>query len=307
MLDTEEITGRILLVEDDSVARALVARALRDLGHVVAEASTTAEALEWTRTWPPDVVVLDRYLPDGDGMELLARLKGDISTRDMPVLMVTSAPERAFVVEALRAGAHDYLTKPFFAEEMLARTSAALRTKQIVDELRQLASHDALTGLRNRRALNDMLATWRAHCRRHEVPLTVALLDVNGFKAINDQHSHATGDRVLRSVAELLLACVRAEDVVGRWGGDEFLVLLPRAEASAAVALLERVNERLAGQQLVPGGTVSLRAGIAVCQPGDAEDDEHLLGRAAVSLLRQRDGASGGSNESRGQRGVLTQ
>jgi two-component system cell cycle response regulator len=288
LTDTDEIIGHILLVEDDGVARMLVARALRDLGHVVAEASTTAQALDWTHTWPPDVIVLDRFLPDGDGMGLLAQLKRDEATRDVPVLMVTSTPERAFVVEALRAGAHDYLTKPFLAEEVLARTQAALRTKQIVDELRQLASHDPLTGLRNRRALAELLQTWRAHCRRHDVPLTVALLDLNGFKKINDQHSHATGDRVLRAVAEQLVACVRTEDVVGRWGGDEFLVLLPRAGADAAGALLERVNGRLANHALVPGTTVTLRAGIAVALPASSEDDEHLLGRAAVSLLQQR-------------------
>jgi two-component system cell cycle response regulator len=288
LISAGELTGRILLVEDDGVARTLVARALRDLGHVVAEAGSTAEALEWTRTWPPDVVVLDRFLPDGDGMGLLALLKGDDATRDVPVLMVTSTPERAFVVEALQAGAHDYLTKPFLAEEVLARTAAALRTKQIVDELRQLASHDPLTGLRNRRAITDLLTTWRAHCRRHEVPLTVALLDLNGFKRINDEHSHAVGDKVLRAVAEQLQACVRTEDVVGRWGGDEFLVLLPRAGAAAALALVERVNSRLAGQQLVPGPALTLRAGIAVAQPDTSEDDEHLLGRAAVSLLQQR-------------------
>jgi diguanylate cyclase (GGDEF)-like protein len=286
--DTDEMTGRILLVEDDGVARTLVAAALRELGHVVAEASTTAEALEWSRTWPPDVVVLDRFLPDGDGMGLLARFKADQATRDVPVLMVTSTPERAFVVEALRAGAHDYLTKPFLAEEVLARTAAALRTKQIVDELRQLASHDPLTGLRNRRTLADLLATWRAHCRRHQVPLTVALLEVEGFGALTERDSHATGDRVLRAVAEQLLSCVRAEDVVGRWSDDQFLVLLPRAEAATARALVTRVNARLAEQRLLPQPPVALRAGIAVAPHSSPEGDEHLLGRAAVSLFEQR-------------------
>jgi diguanylate cyclase (GGDEF)-like protein len=285
---TDEITGRILLVEDDGVARLLLAQSLRELGHVVAEASDCAEALGWIRTWPPDVVLLDRFLPDGDGLSLLAQLKGDAATRDVPVVMVTSTPERAFVVEALRAGAQDYLTKPYLAEEVLARTQAALRTKSLLDELRTLASEDPLTGLRNRRGVSEALATWRAHCTRHGAPLTVALLDVNGFKQVNDTHSHAVGDRVLRAVSEQLQASVRTEDVVGRWGGDEFLVLLPRADASTAVALVERVNHRLAAQNLLPDHPVTLRAGVAVAAPGSAEDDEHLLGRAAVALLQQR-------------------
>ena len=288
MAGPEDVTGRILLVEDDKVARAALARSLRTLGHVVAEASDCAEAQEWMGTWPPDMVLLDRFLPDGDGLSLLARIKGDALTRDVPVVLMTSTEERGFVVEALRSGAYDYLTKPFIGEEVLARTRAALRTKALLDELRLLAAHDALTGLRNPRGVTEQLSTWRAHCKRHGVPVTVAMLDINGFKQVNEQHSYATGDRVLRAVAEQLQACVRAEDVVGRWGGDEFLVLLPRADAGTAVALLERVNARLAGQQLLPDRTISLRAGVAVAGPSDSEDDEHLLGRAAVSLLQRR-------------------
>ncbi|MCW2673796.1 MAG: diguanylate cyclase response regulator [Frankiales bacterium] len=288
MTGPDEVTGRILIVEDDGVARSLLARALRDLGHVVAEASDSGEALEWTRTWPPDVVLLDRFLPDGDGMALLTQLKAEAGTRDVPVVMVTSTPEREFVVEALRGGAHDYLTKPFLAEEVLARTQAALRTKALVDELRDLAAHDPLTGLRNRRGVAEQLTTWRAHCTRHGVPLAVVLLDLNGFKQVNDEYSHAAGDRVLRAVSEQLQACVRTEDVVGRWGGDEFLVLLPRADASTALALVERVNARLSGQHLLPDRAVTLRAGVAVVAPGDTEDDEQLIGRAAVALLQLR-------------------
>ena len=288
MQGPDEYTGRILIVEDDGVARSLLARALRDLGHVVAEASDAGEALEWTLTWPPDVILLDRFLPDGDGMELLTKLKADAVTRDVPVVMVTSTPEREFVVEALRGGAHDYLTKPFLAEEVLARVQAALRMKALVDELRDLAAHDPLTGLRNRRGVAEQLTTWRAHCTRHGFPLAVVLLDLNGFKQVNDEFSHAAGDRVLRAVAEQLQASVRTEDVVGRWGGDEFLVLLPRADTSTALALVERANARLAGQHLLPDRVVTLRAGVAVVAPGDIEDDEQLIGRAAVALLQQR-------------------
>ncbi|MBW8792222.1 MAG: diguanylate cyclase [Streptomyces sp.] len=288
MARREDVTGRILVVEDDGVARTVLARDLREIGHVVAEASTSAEGLEWARTWPPDVVLLDRHLPDGDGMALLAQLKGDSATRDVPVVIVTSTTDPDFVVEALHSGAHDYLSKPFRHEEVLARTQAALRTKALVDELRRLTDHDPLTGLRNRRGVSDQLTTWRAHCSRHGLPLAVVMLDVIGFRQLNEQHSHAAGDRVLRAVAEQLQGCVRAEDVVGRWSGDEFLVLLPQAESSTALALVERVNTRLAGQNLLDDRRVTLRAGVAVAAPGDTEDDEHLLGRAAVSLLKQR-------------------
>jgi diguanylate cyclase (GGDEF)-like protein len=288
MAGPDDLTGRILLVEDDDIARAGLARSLRALGHVVAEASDAAQALEWMGSWPPDMVLLDRFLPDGDGLALLSRIKGDALTRDVPVVLMTTAEERAFVVEGLRSGAYDYLTTPFVAEEVHARTQAALRTKALLDELRALAAYDPLTGLRNPRGVTQQLSTWRAHCRRHNAPVTVAMLDITGLKRVNEEHSYEAGDRVLRAVAEQLQACVRAEDVVGRWGGDEFLVLLPRADASTAVALVERVNTRLAGQQLLPDRPITLRAGVAVAGPSDTEDDEHLLGRAAVSLLQRR-------------------
>jgi two-component system cell cycle response regulator len=288
MTTVDSVTGRILLVEDDGGDRTVLARSLRDLGHVVAEASDCAEALEWTASWPPDVVLLDQSVSDDEGMTLLARLKADTATRDVPVVIVTSSPEEPFVGEALRSGAHDYLTKPFHAEEVRARTHAALRTKALVDELRQAATQDPLTGLRNRRGVLEQLSSWRAHCRRHGTPLTVALLDINGLARINEAHSHAVGDRVLRGVAEALQACLRLEDVVGRWSGHEFVVLLPSADTATAIALVERVSARLARQQLLPDRTVTLRAGIAVAPPGSAEEDERLLGRAAMALHERR-------------------
>lgn len=279
MAPREDVTGRILVVEDDGVARAVLARDLREIGHVVAEASTSAEGLEWARTWPPDVVLLDRHLPDRDGMSLLAQLKEEATTRDVPVVMVTGTTEPGFVVQALRAGAHDYLSKPFRHEEVLARTLAALRTKALADELRRLTDHDPETGLRNRRGVAAQLTTWRAHCSRHGLPLAVALLDVVGGRQLDD--------RALRDLAEALQGSVRAEDVVGRWSGEEFLVLLPQADATTALALVERVNNRLAAQR-AGEERLTLRAGVAVVAPGDTEDDEQVLHRAAVALLKQR-------------------
>ncbi|MFN2539502.1 MAG: diguanylate cyclase, partial [Mycobacteriales bacterium] len=269
-------------------ARKAPAGTLRELGHVVAEAADCSEALGWMSTWPPDVVLVERVLPDGDGMSLVARLQGDTLTRDVPVVLVTSPDDRDFVVEALRRGAHDYLVKPFVAEDLLARTHAALRTKALVDELRGHAAHDSLTGLHNPRGVAEQLSTWRAHCTRHAAPLTVVMLDVDDFTQVNAQHSYAAGDRVLRAVAEQLQACVRTEDLVGRWGGDEFVVLLPRADADTAAVLVARVNARLSAQQLLPDRTVSLQAGVAVLAPGDPEDDEHLFGRATISLRQAR-------------------
>jgi diguanylate cyclase (GGDEF)-like protein len=277
------VTGRILVVEDDGDERSVLARSLRELGHVVAEAADADEALGWTSTWPPDVVLLDRALPDGSG--LLARLKAHTDTRDVPVLVVTSTPD---VTGALSGGAHDYLARPVHADELFARTQAALRTKALADELRHAAAQDPLTGLPNRRGALEQLRSWRAHCRRHGHPLAVVLVSIDGLAHITDEHGAAVADRVMRAVAEALSASVRVEDVVGRWGTDDLLVVLPRADAATAAALVERASARLAGQQLVPGRAVTLQGGVAVAARGSVEEDERLLGRAAVALHAQR-------------------
>lgn len=278
----------VLLVEDSATVRMVVGKALGDFE--VLEAVDSAAGLALAFEVVPDVVLLDRYLPGEDGLEVLRQLVADDRTRDVPVIFLTGDDDPGTLVTALEAGAHDFVRKPFLAQELVARVRGAVRLKQLGDELRRAASRDALTGLLNRRAMMQELQRWSSlHCR-YETPVSLLIGDLSGFKKVNDEHGHAAGDRALITVARVLTEGVRADDRVGRWGGDEFVVLLPHTDRLGAEVLGARLVELVTATpvQLVDGRqvTVGITMGLAT-DPGQA-DGLDLVERADQDLYRQR-------------------
>ncbi|MFN2539691.1 MAG: diguanylate cyclase [Mycobacteriales bacterium] len=260
--------ARVLVVEDDPSVVMLTVMVLEEQGFVVSSARGCDEAAAQVLRDVPDVILLDLQLPDGSGAGLLAGLQLDPVTSSIPVVVMTGSTEQSRVVELLGAGAHDYLTKPVDVAELVARTRAALRVKRAHDELARLARTDALTGLPNRRALDDALVSWQAHASRTCEPLSVAMLDVIDFKGVNDIHGHHVGDRVLRQIAEVLQTGRRAGDVLGRWGGDEFVAVLPGSDLPHARGVVERLQRAVRERIELPGRLVELRSGIAEHRPG---------------------------------------
>jgi diguanylate cyclase (GGDEF)-like protein len=255
----------VLLVEDSAAIRALVRRMLVAGGHTVVEAARGADALALCRERQPDVVLLDVEMPEMSGWDVLAAMKADPATSDVPVVFLTGHSDTAAMVDGLRLGAHDYLRKPCEPTELLARVQAAARVKRLQDELRQrnqeldlLSRTDALTGLRNRRHVEEYLARLVSLARRHAEPIAVLVADIDHFKSVNDRHGHDAGDAVLREVAGRMVDSVRLEDMVGRWGGEEFLVVLPNTAAQGAAELAERLRQVVAGEpcRLPDGGTL---------------------------------------------------
>jgi len=244
----------VVLVADDSPTVRAVARvSLEQAGHRVLEAGNGIEALGVLADEAVDVVLLDVEMPLMDGYQTVAALKADPHTADVPVVFLTARTGSDDVVRGLRLGGHDYLRKPPDPAELLARVGAAARVKQLQDELRRkldeldvVSRTDALTGLHNRRHVQEHLTTCAAAARRHGHPLSVLVVDVDHFKRVNDTVGHAGGDRVLRAVAGALAAAVRTEDVVGRWGGEEFLLVLPHTGPAAARVLAERLRAEVA-------------------------------------------------------------
>jgi two-component system cell cycle response regulator len=274
------IPPRVLVADDSATVRALVRMELESAGYDVVEAADGQLALERALACPPDVVLLDIEMPVMDGYETVQALKSDPTTAAVPVVFLTGRVGADDVVRALKLGGHDYLRKPPEAAELLARVSAALRVKSLQDELRTRADEldlmsrtDHLTGLNNRRHVEEALRMLGASARRHGFPLAVLLIDIDHFKRVNDTLGHNIGDQVLQEVAARLRGSLRTEDTLGRWGGEEFLVLLPHTDLDAAAVLAERLRSEMSSRTLTAGGgalTISISVGGAAAEePGD--------------------------------------
>jgi diguanylate cyclase (GGDEF)-like protein len=300
----------VLLIDDSSVIRAVVRRRLEEQGYTVVEVEDSGGALAAFRACRPDVVLLDIEMPVLDGFQILKLIKAEGDQADTPVVFLTARDKTEDLVEALRMGAHDYLRKPFEPAELTARVRAAVRVKTLQDELRvrnaelELVSRtDPLTGLWNRRHTEEQLQAAASLSRRHGTPFAVLMIDVDHFKRVNDRHGHLAGDEVLREVARRMAGAVRGSDVTARFGGEEFVILLPRTGYEAGRVLAERIRRAVADETVRVTGaveplSVTVSIGVAEhCTRTDGEDleraGEQLLARADAALY---DAKAGGRN-----------
>jgi diguanylate cyclase (GGDEF)-like protein len=287
----------VLAHADPGVLRRFT-RVLSHVGHDVQALASADAAIEACRERPPDVVLVDVELCRDHGQELLAALKGDPDAyRTAVVLLERHDLDLDSAVSALRGGAQDFLVEPIGDAELVARVDAAGRTKVLQEELvvqserlEALLFEDPLTGLSNRRFILTQLAGAVSAARRHERPLAVAMIDIDHFKAVNDEHGHAAGDRVLAAVAQTMRDHLRAEDQLGRLGGEEFLALLPDADAPAATVAAEKLRAAVAAATVEFEGHelgVTISAGCAAWE-GEAPDE--LLRRADDALYEAKRG-----------------
>ena len=278
----------VMVVEDDAGIRALYRAVLRMRGHEVVEVERGDEALIEARACKPDVVVLDLGLPGLDGLGVLAQLKADLQLRTVPVIVSTAWDDTDTVTQALDAGAHDYVKKPFVPDELAARVDAAVRLKSERDALTQDASMDPLTGLPNRRSLTTELEREHALARRGRPAFSVLLLDVDHFKGVNDERGHAGGDHVLQEIAGRLRARARTSDVVGRWGGEEFLVIAPDTDAAGAAILAQGLRTVISGAPvMLESGPLSITASVGAAA-WERETVDELLSRADQALYEAK-------------------
>jgi len=286
--------GRILVAEDSLVVRTVVCDQLEDEGYDVVEAVDGESALAACATARPDAILLDIEMPGLDGHQVLARLKADDDLKDIPVVFLTGRTGTDDMVAGLRAGAHDYLKKPFEPAELIARIGGAVRIKRLQDELRvrneqldRLSRIDELTGLHNRRHVDEQLKKEISTARRHDQPLAVLMLDIDHFKSVNDQEGHPAGDRVLQEFAARVQAVTRDGDVVGRWGGEEFIIIAPQTSVSEALTLGERLRQAITERPVDLGDravsiTVSIGCAVGVGTP------EQLVEQADTALYRSK-------------------
>ena len=285
---------RVLVVQAEPSERAFQRSLFAEAGMSVVEACSGSEALDYLATDHPDLVVLGRMLPDMDGLDLLPRLKS--SELDfLPVLVASHRSETAERVRGLQLGADDYISRPCDPAELLARARALLRTKQTHDRIRklqltleQMVVSDPLTGLHNRRFLMDRLLQEMQRSDRHGEPLAFAMIDLDGFKTINDLYGHVLGDKVLRAVGNAISRSIRVSDLAARYGGDEFAVILPQTPPEGAMRVCERLLRAIseAGFQDDSGKVCRVTAslGLAYYPADDVETPEDLVHSADGAL-----------------------
>ena len=272
---------RILVVDHDELERLLIKHRFRlDRLHLI-EAVDGRSALEAAWSTDLDLILLDLHLPDQSGFEVIRRLKDDPRTRSVPVIFLSAISGSDDKVRALDLGAVDFVTKPFDPAELRARIRVALRMKSYHDLLEEQAQLDGLTGLSNRRALEQRLDAEWSVARRRGGPISLVIVDLDHFKRINDRFGHAAGDETLRTAALALKSVARSSDFVARFGGEEFVLIAPDADVEGAVQLAERVRERI--ESLAPTfenmpSSITASAGVASITAIDEEEaSAHVL------------------------------
>jgi len=279
---------RILIVEDDDDLREALESVLGDHGYDVVTARNGDEALRLVATEPPALVITDMYMPGVDGFRLIEMLRGQSATSDLPIILLSALDEPELRVQALDQGADDFVHKPANLEELLARVRVHLRHAKRQQALVRRSLLDPLTGALNRRGILSVLRRERERAIRSGQPLSVLMLDVDGFKMINDAFGHATGDAVLRHLARAVVETVRVVDHVGRLGGDEFVVAVPDGDERAAAALASRLEVLDLGPLALPAGArrIGISVGVATLRPG--ERLEELIDRADADMYRTK-------------------
>jgi len=284
-----EPTGRarLLVCEDDPDHREALAEAL-ECDYQVTALGCGTETLGAAFAAPPDLLLLDLRLPGLDGLSVLEGLRADAGTAEVPVVLLSGHVDDATRVRALELGAVDVLRKPVSLRELRARIESTLRLVRSRTQLRALAQTDVLTGLANRRAFRARLDDEIRRARRYATPLTCVMADMDHLKPVNDELGHAAGDRAIATVADVLRTELRVTDLGARYGGDEFVLLLPHTTAAEGLVLAERICVRLLQTVLdVEGRRVPLHAsfGVAELAAGPASEGPDDLVRRADEAL----------------------
>lgn len=241
---------RILIVDDDPLQRRLLQASLIRVGHEVIETVDGAAAWDLLQRDPIPLVITDWMMPILSGLDLIERIRAANFETYTYIILVTAKDKKEDVVKGLEAGADDYLTKPFDPNEMRARVqigerilSLESRLRESLEQLHVMATYDSLTGLLSRRAIYERAQTELDRAEREAGSMSLIMLDIDHFKRVNDLYGHLIGDQALRMAAGTLLQNKRSYDLAGRWGGEEFLLVLPDTTLHEAGIIAERVRK----------------------------------------------------------------
>ena len=283
---------KILIAEDDAVSRLVLTATLKKLGcEVVATASGT-EAWDTFQQEHFPLLISDWMMPDMDGLELCQKIRAERGMQYTYIILLTARGGKTNYLDAMDAGADDFVTKPFDEDQLAARLRVAQRILALHEILRTQAMHDPLTGLWNRAAILDDLRAEMDRAARDGTSIGVMLVDLDHFKHINDTHGHPVGDAVLREAARRMRASLRTYDRIGRYGGEEFLIVTPQCATHNAMAIAERVRNSIGGE-MVKTSTgmlpITSSLGVAVSRSGARHDADTVIQAADEALYRAKE------------------
>ncbi len=284
---------KILIAEDDMTSRLVLGATLKKLGHEVTATNDGQQAWDAMDREHFPLLISDWMMPDVDGLELCRRIRAAHRSEYTYIVLLTALGGKSSYLDGMDAGADDFITKPFDEDTLVARLRVAERILALHETLRTQAMFDGLTGLLNRTAITRCLAAEMERTARDGKDLSIVLLDLDHFKQVNDVHGHAAGDAVLKEAARRMATSMRGYDQVGRYGGEEFLVVAPGCPGKDVLTLAERVRHCIGreavdiGEEMLP---VSCSLGAAVTSFDTKETADALIARADAALYRAKAG-----------------
>jgi len=271
----------VLIVDDNQQNLKILGNVLKEhTDYGLAFAMNGEEALEYLSKSLPDMILLDVMMPGMDGFQVCEKLQESEETADIPVIFITAKSEPEDIVKGFNVGGVDYVTKPFNEAELLVRINTHMELKRsrdmleeknreltdAYDKIEYLALTDTLTGVANRRHISNLMGKEVSRCRRNGGTFSMLMCDIDFFKKVNDTYGHDTGDYVLKRVTELIQGRLRGQDVLSRWGGEEFLVMLPETAIDDAVVAAEKLRTTIEATEMEFGEhrfSITLTIGVA--------------------------------------------
>lgn len=299
--DENADNGQILMVESEDLLAEKLTGFLTEAGHEVRRATGTAEALQMSREQSLDLMMVSLDLAGEDGLRLCSQFRSQDETRHVPILLILDEGDLTQLAKGLDLGVTDYLIRPIDQNELLARTRTQVRRRRYHDKLHQmldtsvsLAYTDALTGVYNRRYMNAHLDRKIMEIADSQKPVSVMIFDIDHFKRVNDTYGHASGDEVLKAIAERVASSIRDFDLLARYGGEEFVVIMPATPVDISVMVAERLCRKIEEEPFEVSGSeapLPITASIGVATTVDpGETAENLLARADGALYEAKNG-----------------
>lgn len=282
---------KILVVDDEQISRRILETLLKKWGYETISANNGSKAWELMQgPEAPNLIISDWMMPNMDGTELCEKVRGIERPGYVYFILLTTRAEKKDIVQGLESGADDFIIKPFDPEELRSRIKIGERIINLEQKIITLANTDYLTGVLNRRAYMDRLGEEINRCLRNNRSLSIILMDIDHFKFINDMHGHLSGDFVLKRFAEGILETSRSYDVVGRYGGEEFIVCLPETSLAGAMTIAERMRKNIEDLEFHlhdrPDAVVRITAsfGVASCTTQCLDQADSLISQADSAL-----------------------